>query len=93
MLTLNQMQVNSKWIKDLNTRDKTLIKKCKKSFMTSDLTIISWDTTEEPAVKEDTNKLNYIKIKINYVSEGTTVKLQPKRWGKNCKSNKVIQTT
>ena len=37
MLTLNQMQVNSKWIKDLNTRDKTLIKKCKKSFMTSDL--------------------------------------------------------
>lgn len=31
MLTLNQMQVNSKWIKDLNTRDKTLIKNVRKA--------------------------------------------------------------
>lgn len=40
------------------------------------------DTTEEQAIKEETNKLNYIKIKTNYVSEGTTVKMQPKKWGK-----------
>lgn len=53
----------------------------KKSFMTgSDNYFL--DTTEEQAIKEETNKLNYIKIKTNYVSEGTTVKTQPKKWGK-----------
>lgn len=62
MLTLNQMQVNSKWIKDLNTRENY----CKKSFMTLDPTIISW-TPQEQAVKEETNKLNYTKIKTNCV--------------------------
>lgn len=47
-----------------------------------DPTIISWTPQKNRQLKEETNKLNYIKIKTNYVSEGTTVKMQPKKWGK-----------
>ena len=65
MLTLNQMHVNSKWIKYLNTRDKTLIKKCKKSFTTSDLTIISWTPQKNRQLKR--TQINWTTLKLKSI--------------------------
>ena len=78
-------KINSKWIKDLSIRPKTL--KLLEENTDSKLLDFSlgydfWDLTPKAKATKAKNKCNYIKLKLLHSKETNKLKRQPTEWEK-----------